>query len=370
MQVVSGLGKKTEIVPLTGLRGLAALVVTLYHFGQPYHNLDVKTGFIVPYGYLAVDLFYILSGFVITYAYGDDYLSFFSIIRYRNFFFMRLGRLYPAYLLALLLFLAKMNIDFASDHPLNSFKFSDTIGNLLMATGWGLNIHPIVVDSWSVSAELVCYAAFPVLVWLLLGRPVSCCIAAGLALFGLYSVDQSGQGIRGPMDVVMQTSFYPLLRCVCGFVVGMLSYRVWRKSFVRDVLGLDVSAVTLFGLICLFVAVGVQDLVFYMCFPVLVVLCSSGSNIALFLLGNRGLQFLGRISYSLYLVHDIFVTGSVRTTHYLHLWFGFDRCYIAVAIFGMAGACLMATLSHRWVEIPGQRLVNSLINPIGSIRPA
>lgn len=362
------LAARKEVLPLTGLRGLAAVTVMIYHFGQPYHTLGVQTGFRIPHGYLAVDLFYILSGFVINYAYGDLLRGHFSISRYRRFILMRIGRLYPAYLVALMLFSLKMAVDFGADHPLDAFTLSDFAGNLLMLTGWGLKVRPVVVDSWSVSTELLCYAFFPALLWLVPGKPSRYIAAAGLAFLGILLVARSGEGVKGPLDVVMQTSFYPLLRCMCGFLLGMVSYYLWRTQLISAILRHDYSVLLLIVLMCLIVELGGNDLALYMCFPVLVIACSSGSNAAYTLLGGRYLQFLGHISYSVYLLHDIFVTASVRVTSYLVLWFGLGRIYMAVAAFGMAGACMLGWLSRRWVEVPCQRLVASVVSSAQPVR--
>jgi len=368
--VSANAGGTKEIVPLTGLRGLAALTVMVYHFGQPYHTLGVHTGFRVPYGYLAVDLFYILSGFVITYAYGDLLHAPFSISRYWRFILMRIGRLYPAYLAALVLFTLKMAADFGADHPLDAFTLPDVAGNLLMLTGWGVKVRPVVVDSWSVSAELLCYAFFPALLWLVPGRPGRYVPAAGLALIGIWLVARSGEGIKGPLDVVMQTSFYPVLRCVSGFLLGMVSYRLWRIRFLTLVFRHNFSVLSLLGLIGLIAMLGLRDLALYMCLPALVVACSSGSSAAFTLLGGKSLQFLGHISYSLYLIHDVFVTISVRIASYLHLWFGLDRCYAMVSVFGMAGACMLGWMSYRCVEVPGKRIVAGMVSPCRPVEAA
>ena len=86
-----------EIRALTGVRGVAALVIVVYHFGK--FRLDPSsriTVWSVPDGYLSFDMFFMLSGFVMGYVYRDAFLSE-PWKNYRTFLIKRIARLYPAY---------------------------------------------------------------------------------------------------------------------------------------------------------------------------------------------------------------------------------------------------------------------------------
>src|ERR1700685_1244853 len=87
---------KAEIRSLTGVRGVAALIIVIYHYGKFRldHFSDVWH---VPPGYLPVALFFMLSGFVIGYVYRDS-LHPESSSSYRIFLIKRFARLYPAYI--------------------------------------------------------------------------------------------------------------------------------------------------------------------------------------------------------------------------------------------------------------------------------
>lgn len=92
--------RQERLTELESLRGFAALIVVLFHMPQwypPFHAIPlIRNG-----GYM-VDLFFVLSGFVITRAYCDRIRTEKDIIRFQ---LVRLGRLYPVHLLFLLLFL-------------------------------------------------------------------------------------------------------------------------------------------------------------------------------------------------------------------------------------------------------------------------
>src|ERR1700712_3003224 len=97
-----------DIRALTGVRGVAAAVIVVYHFG----DVQLSTGgtadyFRIPFGYLLVDLFFMLSGFVmaLTYRHAFDKPS---LGTFANFMLKRVARLYPAYFVIGLFYVAKM----------------------------------------------------------------------------------------------------------------------------------------------------------------------------------------------------------------------------------------------------------------------
>ena len=85
----------TEIKPLTSLRGLFALWVLAFHLGiwsplPGWNHLPV-----VSRGYLAVDFFFVLSGFILARAHGSNFQARLSLADYRDFVVKRAGRLFP-----------------------------------------------------------------------------------------------------------------------------------------------------------------------------------------------------------------------------------------------------------------------------------
>jgi peptidoglycan/LPS O-acetylase OafA/YrhL len=98
-----------QLPSLTPLRGVAALWVVLYHYcgtAQYLPNLDITPySYFISKGYLGVDLFFMLSGFVMAHVYHDAFSE--SIGRhYRGFLVARIARLYPLHIFNLLLFVA------------------------------------------------------------------------------------------------------------------------------------------------------------------------------------------------------------------------------------------------------------------------
>jgi peptidoglycan/LPS O-acetylase OafA/YrhL len=96
-----------QLPSLTPLRGIAALWVVLYHYtAQYFPNLDITNYTqVIGKGYLAVDIFFMLSGFVMTHVYHRAFSE--SITNnYKNFLVARFARLYPLHVFILLLFVA------------------------------------------------------------------------------------------------------------------------------------------------------------------------------------------------------------------------------------------------------------------------
>src|SRR3954454_8569619 len=94
------------ITPLTSIRGIAAWWVVVYHFREALPG-GVPTAFVAfaSQGYLAVDLFFVLSGFVIAFNYFDDFQEF-RFSKYISFLGLRISRIYPLHFTMLLLFLS------------------------------------------------------------------------------------------------------------------------------------------------------------------------------------------------------------------------------------------------------------------------
>ena len=134
-----------EIKSLTALRGIAAAGVLAFHIGAP-----------IP-GYLCVDLFFMLSGFVLMHAYSEHFARSVSGAADRRFLRARLARIYPVHILTILLLLPL----FGSDP---SFSLGALIHNLLLTQGPWLSEASWNYGAWSISAEWHAYLIFPFLV--------------------------------------------------------------------------------------------------------------------------------------------------------------------------------------------------------------
>jgi peptidoglycan/LPS O-acetylase OafA/YrhL len=349
-----------DIRSLTGVRGVAAVLIVLYHFGNvPLLGPGTAPYYRVPHGYLAVDLFFMLSGFVMAYIYRDAFRGE-GFRHFRDFMVKRVARLYPAYWVIAVLYLLKLALGLDRD-TLASFDAYDAVGNALMLTGWGLHVYPLVGVSWAASSELGSYFLLPVLLVVMFQRGLVVSVLASVAaLAAVVVIAMSGLGSAGPLDVTNGDSFLPLLRAVAGFALGLA---IFRFSHHLDGLSMMAQDLLVGGLTLAIVVVGIlfhHDLPIYLLFIPFVALLSRDGRLARLLYGNRLVYHLGAISYSIYLMHQLFLSFTVRTSRH----FGATPLSYAVCVaVALSVIWLLAWLSYRYVEMPGRRVLIALLQP-------
>jgi peptidoglycan/LPS O-acetylase OafA/YrhL len=348
-----------DIRALTGVRGVAAAIIALYHFGHVHlYSGGTLTYINVPHAYLAVDLFFMLSGFVIAYVYQNAFLKT-PGSDFRDFMVKRVARLYPAYLVIMVLYLVKIALGLSGE-KLASFSGYDIAGNILMLTGWGLHVHPIVGVSWAASAELGSYLLVPLLLALIVrGNVVSALVAAVLAVAAICWIEMTGEGASGPLDVVRGDSFYPLLRAIAGFTLGQVIYRFAGRLQHMPMPYQDAWVVLNVIAIVVAAAVTNDDLPLYLLFVPLVAILSCDGRAAQLLFGNRLVYHLGLISYSIYLLHPLFVSFAVRASRHFGLS---EISYLTSTAVCLALIWFLSYLSWRFVEMPGKQIVTAMLS--------
>lgn len=301
---------RRSLPALTALRFFAALHVVLYHALRPtlVDAADPARRFLAA-GPTAVTLFFVLSGFVLTWAHGPRAAG--DRVVPRAFFRARFARLAPVYGLALLLAVpigALARARGIVEDPLGPLSL------VLVATGTQAFIPAAALrwnpPAWSLSCELFFYALFPWLVHALHGggraRALVVGVLAwlvGLLLPALYLVlDPDGLGRPGILDEgtwLHAVKFHPLAR-LPDFVVGIVAGRVFAEG-VRLPPALGVVAAAGAALVAATGLVpepvlhnGALAPVFAL---VIVALASTPGK------GFAPLSLLGEASYALYLLH-------------------------------------------------------------------
>lgn len=157
---------RQNIGALTGIRGFAALWVVLHHALSAYPFLSnhfIITNFLQK-GWLGVDLFFILSGFVISFVHQYEFTTL-RFYRFKIFLLLRLSRIYPAHLIMLLSLIPIVCIAqflFHYHSPIDQFSLSKFFYSLFVLNGWGFSASDgWNVPSWSVSSEWFAYLCFP-----------------------------------------------------------------------------------------------------------------------------------------------------------------------------------------------------------------
>lgn len=303
--------KGTYFEPLTAFRGIAAFTVFLFHTGHYQLGVHfVAATQLVAKGYAFVDLFFLLSGFVIAHAYGEAFRQGVSAGRVKAYLASRFARIYPLHLatlaLVIVVYLARRLL--LDGEPMavgrlerpDAFSAEAIVTNLLLVQAFGL--HPSVTwnyPAWSISCEFYVYFLFPFLVeahtsgskWL----KRALVLAAAVVLVAIFFAN-TPDTLDGRMG-------FNVFRCFAEFTIGTFLYEVhrrgaWASFLASDVLAWGAAAATLVSL-----HLGIPDLLFVPQFALLILVGAANAGSFRRVLAAAPLQYLGRVSYSLYLVH-------------------------------------------------------------------
>ena len=300
------------ISSLTPLRGIAALLVVLFHYqafsimhGFP-GLLDQLNSQFITKGYLWVDFFFILSGFVISHVYGEKLKNRTTNV-IKTYLWARFSRLYPLHVFIMLLFVILMiglNLlypDYAMANWNPNNKISDFFISLFFLQTSGLtDTYSWNVPSWSVAAEWWTYIVAIGLIPLLNRGSVRYTILAFIL------------ALSGMVFITYQTPDYTLnaifalgtVRCIFGFTIGIGLYQayksllnrksIWAKDWFLYVILICLIAILNFG---------IYDVVVIPFFGAFILCTSLNTGLPYKLLNTKPLVFLGDISYSIYLIH-------------------------------------------------------------------
>ena len=289
---------------LTGLRGLAAFMVVSHHLylkigsGSPLLGLH----WLLQRGYLGVDLFFVLSGFVLSMTYGAwfDGSRTRSIGSYLRFMSRRVARLWPLHAMVLcLIVLLERGVGVA-------VSVNALVANLAMIQAWGVSgeINP---PAWSVSTEFLAYTLFPVLTLLALRgrlRPWLCALGIVLALaVCMRFAPPMGLARRGQLDLYFNYSVLPVLRCLAGFLLGMLAWRVGLIPWVQRLASWPALGPAALAALMALMVTRTNDLMSYGLLPLVVLGMHYGRGPVQRALGADPLHRLGVLSFAIYLVH-------------------------------------------------------------------
>jgi peptidoglycan/LPS O-acetylase OafA/YrhL len=299
---------------LTALRGLAAWWVVLFHFDTyllPY--LPSWAFYLVSKGYLAVDLFFCLSGFVIFFNYGNLNVS--SAREIRVFYLKRFAKIYPLHFFTICLYALLVGMLLLSHHGIPEQRFSGQglLMNLFLVQDWG-GAQDLTwnVPSWSISAEFAAYLLFPIAVTAIRasGGRLAASLLAILALLLLLNL------FFAPADFQFGNAIPTLgvVRCITQFAIGALLARLYlAKSLTHPIV-----RPSLFALAGLFLAAGLwrwESALVPLAWAALVFAMARGDRKSGFL-NQRWLVFVGEISYATYMIHyfvrDIFKLAFVH----------------------------------------------------------
>jgi peptidoglycan/LPS O-acetylase OafA/YrhL len=376
-----------ELRGLTGLRIVAAAWVVVFHFHfTPLPGVtevvDVL-GPLITSGALGVDLFFVLSGFVITYTYLDALGPALRVRATARFVWARACRVWPAYavvfhlfglwLVARTVFGSDSDIAFQAVQPV--LGLGEYVQQLFMVQLWDdpyFDGASWVGSTWSISAEWLAYLLFPLAVLVLFRVRNLPAVVLGIAAVALMA----------PMAWAYLSSgspYYPwswLVRILCGFSAGALMYLAVRRMrrTARKQLCASVMAVALPVLIALGLLLG--ELVgsgrggaVIALFPLLVGALAMADRGPAMVLSAPWAVYGGRISYCLYLVHI-----PIFELYWLALqklsWLGPDTPLVhVIGALVLMSTLTVAALAYRAVEEPARLRMRRMVSAGGPSTP-
>ncbi len=335
---------------LTGIRGIAAWIVVFFHVRFSFLLLfpnDVITS--LGKGYLAVDLFFVLSGFVLWFNYGEKLRSG-GRPQVWSFLWRRFARVWPLHGFMMVLFVGLATLLVMRGTPNVRYPFEELPLHILLIQNWGFTDFLRWNDpAWSISAEFAAYLLFPLIVfalpWDRLSAPAL--IGVGMVICTALALLCQIVGAEKLGDDVPRLGLW---RCLGEFPLGIVACLLWRKWQGRRHAAVLALLVCL-GLIAVTMLTGMAD---YYAVPAAlaagILALALDRGIVSRALSSRLAVYLGEISYSTYLSHLLlfilfkmaFVGPDLQSD-----WAGFSGYVVALVV-------VSAALYH-WVEKPAQR---------------
>ena len=296
--------KTHRFTALDGMRGVCALMVVFFHAFRlaPHYRFE--------HGYLSVDVFFILSGFVLSFAYAGKLTSAFSLDAFLR---ARFVRLWPVLILAAVLSgIGLLLTEYALNLPRSGLIAAGVgvLESIFLIPHFGGNglAFPLNGNLWSLFAEFWVNVAFALFIVRLRTRDLATIMLLAWAFFA-FEAYRAGTVDIGPRA---STAIFAVPRAIPSFICGVWLYRLWQERILDRLpsvppivvygiwIGITLLPTDRFG-------VGFDLFQIVVTMPLLVALLASwsGSTPAL-------ATWLGRISYPLYATQSIFVVGLLQ----------------------------------------------------------
>ena len=336
---ISKMNYRSEI---DGLRSLSVVFVILYHLYP-----DIFNG-----GFLGVDIFFVISGYVITQSlYNSNYQNFFEFLK--NFYARRILRIYPLLILVSLTTLLITLIFFSyADFNFLFYSFISSIIGLsnlyYIKTGKDYFLDEIdnpFLHTWSLGVEEQFYLFYPILLFILLKNFSSSNIKLLFIFFLLIILSKSLSLILSENQIL--TFFLPFTR-FWELLVGCLLFFIFKDykskilSFRYQNFLIFISLFVVFTLLFFAKQLNLALVMIFAIFSSGTLILLSGTSFINKILNNYYMVFIGKISFGLYL------------WHYPILYFSKGRIenHILLSTFVVVTSLIISILSHEYFENP------------------
>lgn len=349
---------------LDSMRGIAILLVVIGHVGNMIgeHVSDYFPAFLQQFiynGHLGVQMFFVVSAFTLLMSYdnrkGESHAT-------RKFFIRRFFRIAPMYYLAIL-FTSLQMIDFNfSNFDWHTFHKTAFVTNLLFVNALSpTTINNFVIGGWSISAEFLFYLILPIICAKIkslngfLTFTLLTLLLSSLLLFLL-----SGTSVDG--NEFLRYYFFNHLPV---FGLGMIAYWINKEGGLANIK--PKVLVLLLTTVFIYCYVSIPYAFLYSLVYFLVLLTQSHK--AYKLLDNKVLTAIGKVSFSIYLVHFAimylmyrwdFVKYFTNITDHLSAYTYFILLFLVLTL----SSYILSYFTHKYIEVKGQNWGRSIIKKI------
>ena len=321
---------------LNGLRFIAAFLVIIHHLEQLLSAFGLKNYWDNPViesiGGLGVELFFVLSGFLISYLlYTEEQRT--STISIKNFYIRRVLRIWPLYyLIGFLAFFLLPNISMfnipvwgdqlSANFDLSLLLYILFLPNLLLA-GYGI-VVPYASQSWSVGVEEQFYLIWPIIMKFFKHKLVALLLVIfGYLFFQFLGFRIIKHYITWSSELDLIRAFWGSFHIQCMAIGGIYAYLFYKKHRILKFILHPVTFIfiTFLTIIMILFSLHVPYIsreLFALLFGLIIVNLASDKQKGLFL-ENRLFNYLGKISYGLYMFHVIAIVISINIFQYYNM---------------------------------------------------
>ena len=350
-----------RIEQLTFTRFIAAMAIVVFHFGD--HSIlftNKYVAFLFNQANVGVSYFFILSGFVMIVAYNNK-----DKIYFAEYLKNRLARIYPIYLLALLLFL----IAFFVENLSNKIHISDLLLNISMLQAWvpskALSLN---YPSWSLSVEMLFYISFPLLYNFFYKKSNLKNIAIWIVLFWIvtqifFHLVVQMKVVEIPYFSVLDLKYHPVFH-FNEFLIGNLL----GLFYVQKLLGREKNYLTLilFLLLALVLllkfrfGLNFHNGLLSVVFAPLILFISLSTDKLTKIFTNPSLIFLGEISFGIYILQV--PIWAIFSDYKLNKYLGLDyqKDFTVSFIIRLIILIVFSSLSYLYFETPIRNRIKNI----------
>ena len=341
---VVGRIRKPQLDSLTTLRGFGALWVVACHMAVSLPRFEHHITYFFLHGWLAVDFFFILSGFVISYSYLDLFSERIEAKKARKFLTTRFLRIYPLAFLVLVCvwlpcFAALKILGLEVDPEI--FSGRSFFLQLFLLNGIGLPDSKAGWNgpTWALSSEFVLYCCFPFLAYCTaklkggaLNAALMAILVGGLVLLSIL-ITHGSQFMLGDGFVLVRTG--------SEFILGCLLFNLYASSPPKRFF-IEASGWVCIGLVLVLSVIGLHPFyhfLYLLLFLFIIYALSNPTGASKRLLENKVLVRLGQLSFSIYIIHYFILSINRRL---VKMFFPADTVLVDIGFFTVSLILILA----------------------------